>query len=394
MAKRLKKVRFGIIGCGSMGGGHARAISAAGDKNFRLTAVSDTHRGRERKIAAEVGVKGFENDYEMMDSGLLDAVIIATPHYEHPVLAIAAARRGLHVLTEKPVAVTVGPARAMVAECRKHRVALGVMFQQRNRPEMRKMKQMVDAGAVGEVFRIQMICSNWYRTQRYYDSGAWRGTWNGEGGGILLNQAPHSLDLFQWIGGMPKRIVATVGTRHHKIEVENTANAILEYPNGKIGYIYATTAEAPGMEQLMVCGDAGTLVAENGQLRHARLDTGIRKHLLTATAGMQPPKAAWRTVALPKIEGTHMRIIRAFVRHLLRGTPLVATGAEGVNELELSNAIYIAGYRNKGVNLPVDAAEMERLLTSLARKHDTGKSENYRRVANAELRKLLGKFPA
>ena len=154
----MKKVRFGIIGCGGMGSAHARQIMAAGARDFCLTAVSDSTPARAEVVAAEHGLECFADDYELMDSGLVDAVLIATPHYYHPPLTIAAARRKLHVLCEKPIAVSVGPARAMVAECRKRRVAMGVMFQQRNRPEMLKLKQMVDAGAVGDVFRIQMVC--------------------------------------------------------------------------------------------------------------------------------------------------------------------------------------------------------------------------------------------
>ena len=390
----MKKVRFGIIGCGSMGSGHARQIVAAAARDFCLTAVSDIDPARAEAVAARHRVEGFADNQELMDSGLVDAVLIATPHYHHPPLTIAAARRRLHVLCEKPIAVSVGPARAMVAECRKRRVAMGVMFQQRNRPEMLKLKRMVHAGAVGEIFRIQMICSSWYRTQFYYDSGAWRGTWDGEGGGILINQAPHSLDLFQWIAGMPRRVMATVGTRVHRIEVENTANAILEYGRGKIGYIYATTAEAPGMEQLMVCGDKGTLVAEGGKLRVGKLSAPIPRHLMTTKAGMSAPRTAWKEVPLPKTRGTHLNIIKAFVGHVLRGRPMAATGAEGINELELSNAIYIAGYKSKAVDLPVKAAEMERLLDELIRRRGTGKGGNLRKAAGRELKRLLGKFPA
>ena len=391
----MKKVRFGIIGCGIMGRGHARQIAEAKARDFRVTAVSDIVPERAEALGSEQGVPWFTDNEELMDSGLVDAVIIATPHYYHPPLTIMAARRGLHVLCEKPIAVSVGPARAMVAECKKRGVSLGVMFQQRNRPEVGKMKRMVDTGAIGEVFRVQMICSSWYRTQFYYDSGTWRGTWNGEGGGVLINQAPHSLDLFQWVGGMPKRVVATVDRRHHRIEVENTANAILDYGDGKTGYIYATTAEAPGLFQIMVCGDKGTLIAQDGKLLLGKLNVAsLKRHLLTAKAGFKPPRAAWREVPPLKRQVRHIHITRAFVNHILHGKPMAATGAEGINELELSNAIYISGYKQKPVDLPVDAAEMERLLNELARKYDTGKSENIRRKANAQLKKLLGKYPA
>ena len=391
----MKTVRFGVIGVGGMGTAHAKGIVEAKDASFNLAAVADIDAARARKVGRELGVKWFADGPALIESGLVDAVLVATPHYFHPPLAIRAARAGLHVLTEKPMAVSVGPAREMVRQCARRKLALGVMFQQRNRANMRTMKQMLDAGEVGEVFRVQMICSTWYRTQAYYDGGSWRGTWNGEGGGILLNQAPHSLDLFQWIGGMPRRVLARVGTRHHRIEVENTANAILEYEGGKTGYIYATTAEAPGMEQLLVAGDKGTLVADGqGGLRFGKLALSLKKHLATSKEAFVSPPCQWRDVPLPQTSATHIDITRAFVDHVLRGGALVASGKEGINELELSNAIYISGYRNKPVTLPVDAAEMERLLSELARRHDTGKSENFRRQSARELKQLLGKFPA
>ena len=386
----MAKVRFGIIGCGSMGRGHAGQITGAKAKDFCLAAVSDIVGERAEKLGDAHSVPWFTDNVKLMESGLVDAVIIATPHYAHPPLTIQAARRKLHVLCEKPIASSIGPARAMVAECKKRRVAMGVMFQQRNRPEMRKMKTMVARGDVGEVYRVEMLCSSWYRTQSYYNSGTWRGTWDGEGGGVLINQAPHSLDLFTWIGGMPKRVVATICTRHHKIEVENTANAIMDYGNGRTGYLYATTACAPGVEQMTVCGDRGTLVAQGGKLMHGKLRTSLGKHLMTSKAGFGAPESTWKEVPLPKTKGRHIAITRAFVGHILRGGQMAAAGNEGLKGLELSNAIYISGFKNKPVDLPVDAAEMERLLAALARKHGTGKSENLRRRANAQLKKLLG----
>ncbi len=389
----MRKVRFGIIGCGGMGSAHAGQIARAHSREFCLAAVADTDAAAARRLGQAHGVPFFDDGPELMDSGLVDAVLIATPHYHHPPLAIHAARRRLHVLTEKPMGVTVGPVRAMIAECRKRRVALGVMFQQRNRPEMRKMKRMIDSGAIGRILRAHMICSSWYRSQAYYDSGQWRGTWDGEGGGILLNQAPHSLDLFQWFVGLPRRLLARVATRAHKIEVENTANAVLDFGNGRTGYIYATTAEYPGQEQYYVCGEKGTLLAEGGRLRFARLDKPIKKHMAT-DAMWGSPKCTWKDVPLPKTRGGHIAITRAFARHVLRGTPMTAAGEEGINGLELSNAIHISGYKNKPVDLPVDAREMERLLAELIRTRSTGRGGNARKRANAELKRLLGKYPA
>jgi predicted dehydrogenase len=385
----MKKVRFGVIGCGYIGKIHADGIAQAASREFCLSAVSDSQTRLADKFAADYHVPWFADYREMMDSGLVDAVIVAVPHYFHPTVTVNAARRGIHVLTEKPMAVTVGAARAMIRECARRKVALGVMFQMRFRSNMAAMKKMVDDGAIGEIFRVQMICSNWYRTQTYYNSGAWRGSWDGEGGGVLLNQAPHSLDLFQWIGGMPRRVLATLGTRIHKIEVENTANVILDYGQGRTGYIYATTAEAPGYEQFMVCGDKGTLVAEGDKLRFAKLKVPLTQHLTTCKEIWGSVPCQWKDVALRPTDQRHIRVTRNFVGHILRGEKLIAPGASGIGGLEISNAVYISGYKNKPVELPVDAAEMDRLLERLSRTRGAGRSLDLRRQANREFRRLL-----
>ena len=387
----MKTVRFGVVGVSGMGGGHCRSIVKAASEEFRLTAVADIDAEAARRVGQECSARPFEGPLAMFQSGLCDAVIVATPHYWHPVLTIQAARSGLHVLCEKPLGVTVGPARAMIAECKARKVALGAMLQQRTRPVMRKMKQIVDSGKLGGIFRVSMICSNWYRSQYYYDSGDWRGTWDGEGGGILLNQAPHSLDLFQWIGGMPRQIIAALDTRLHKIEVENTANAICLYGGGKNGYIYATTAEAPGMEQLMVAGDNATLIAEGNSLRMGRLARPISADIAASKQRMKAPQCVWEQVEVPRAPSGHIEVIRAFARHVLGGSDMVASGEEAINELEISNAVYVAGFKHKTADLPVDAAEIDRLLARMEREHSTGRGGGLRAKAARAMARLLAK---
>lgn len=375
----MKKVRFGIVGVKGMGGFHAEAIVKSKSRDFRLGAVADVVGKVAEQVGRKLKVPYFTDAEAMYDSGLIDAVIVATPHCFHPPLSLAAARRGIHVLCEKPLAVTVGPARQMIAECRKRKVALGAMLQERTRAVMKKTRQMVDSGRIGEVFRISMICSDWYRTQAYYDSGAWRGTWDGEGGGILLNQAPHSLDLFQWIGGMPTSVVAVLDTRIHKIEVENTANAICRYAGGKIGYFYASTAHLPGQEQLIVCGDKGTLIVEGGKLRLGELNKPLSRDIFenpeSGADFIINPRCTWKQVKVPSgRDGNHLTIMAAFARHILRGTPMVATGAEALNELEISNAMYLSGFNNSRlVDIPVSAAAAERLIARLIRERSSKK---------------------
>ncbi len=395
MAKKLKHVRFGIIGLGMMGGCHAEIMSNDKDRRFSFTAAADIDVDKAKAVGQQYDVASFTSGEEMIDSGLCDAVIVATPHYWHAPLTIRAARAGLHVMCEKPLSSTVGHARAMIAECRKRRVHLGVMLHHRARADMNTVKKLIDRGAIGEVFRAQLICSNWFRTQAYYDSGAWRGTWDGEGGGVLINQAPHHLDLFQWIGGMPKRILGMVHTRAHRIEVEDTANFLCEYGGGKVGYLYATTAEEPGMEQFTVSGDKGTIVCKGGKLLLGKLKQPVTRHIMGSKksfAGGAEQKCTWTEVRLPKAPGgRHLMIIKAFAAHVLRGGEMYCTGREGLNELELSNAMYIAGFKHKTVELPVDAAEADRLVRKLEKERSTGRGGGLRAAADREMKKLMKK---
>ena len=391
MAKKIKKVRYGIVGLGNMGTGHAGNIVGANSTQFSLGAVCDIDEAKARKIGEQHDVPYFLDAQEMYDSGLIDAVIIATPHYWHPPLTVRAARAGLHVLCEKPLSVRVGTARAMIAECKKRKKVLGAMLQQRLRPVMMQMQKMVADGDLGDIFRVEMIVSSWYRNQAYYDSGEWRGTWDGEGGGVLLNQAPHSLDLFQWISGLlPETIDAKVDTRAHDIEVEDTAHIMCDFGDGRYGYIHATTAELPGFERLTVVGDAGTLMYENGKLMLGAPEMPISKHLATCKEPWGGIKSTWKEVKLRKTASeSHLGVIRAFAQHLIKGTDLVADGEAAINELEISNAAYLSGYTGKQVKLPVDARKIDNLIAKLERERSTGKGGDLRKQAAKDWRKLM-----
>jgi len=391
--KPLSKVRFGIVGLGFIGSGHASRIAKAKDKDFCLSAVADSVASTAAKVGKALSVPFFSDPEEMFHSGLCDAVVIATPHYLHPVLGIQAARAGLHVLSEKPIAASVGPARRLVAECRDAGVALGAMLQRRAEAQIKKIKRLVERRALGEIYHASMICSHWFRTQAYYDSGDWRGTWSGEGGGILLNQAPHDLDIFQWIVGMPRAVMAVLGTRLHKIEVENTAEIICDYGAGKTAHIYATTAQLPGVRRLTLCGDKGTLIFENQTIHLGRLSVPISRHIVKCKedrADFIPhPKCNWRRIESPGSPGgTHMDVIRPFARHILRGAPMVASGQDALNVLELSNATYISGFKRRSVDIPVDAAEMERLLSRLQREHPGRRGGGLLDYSRRQLKKL------
>jgi predicted dehydrogenase len=332
----------------------------------QLTAVADVNAETAAKVAEETGAKAFPSAEAMIESGEVEAIVIATPHFFHPPVAEFAAKHKVHVLSEKPVAVTVSAADKMIAACEEAGVFLGVVFQQRTDPVRQKMKQIIDDGTLGTVHRISMSAP-WYRPQAYYDSGAWRGTWKGEGGGILMNQAPHSLDQFVWLGGFPKSVHAIAHARLHNIEVENTGLAIFDYGNGQVGWFYASTAEVPTPERVEVAGDHGLLVLEGNSLRFFELEESIPQHLATFPKMFGEPKGQWRDIEVPEGHGSHTEVVRAFAQAIRANDPslMVANGRDGRDALELANGILLAGYTHREVALPIDREQFDNMLSKL-----------------------------
>ncbi|MBQ8611717.1 MAG: Gfo/Idh/MocA family oxidoreductase, partial [Oscillospiraceae bacterium] len=275
----MKPVRIGIIGIGNMGSAHVQSIGEGHIKGLYLSAVADIDPTRLAWVKGRFpAVQCFDTAQALLDSGTVDAIIIATPHWLHPEIAIQAMERGLHVLTEKPAGVAVSQVQRMIEVHKRTGKVFGIMFNQRTNPLFAKARQMVQSGELGHPKRLVWIITNWYRNQGYYDSGAWRASWRGEGGGVLLNQAPHNLDLWQWIFGMPKRVCAfcTEG-KYHNIEVEDDATIYAEYENGAVATFITTTGEYPGTNRLEISGDRGKLVLEEGVLKHWKLDGSERE---------------------------------------------------------------------------------------------------------------------
>jgi len=391
--RRMSALRIGIVGLGAIGEKHARSLAAAASRHCVLSAVACAVPANADRLSAELRVPGFASAEELFASGTCDAVLLATPHFWHPPLTIKAARAGLHVLSEKPLAVTVGAARQASATCRANRVALGVMFQQRLRPVVQQAREMLVKGVVGDLVQVEATCSAWTRTQAYYAVSPWRGTWNGEGGGVLMNQAPHTLDLFIWLGGMPASVFARVSTRIHSIEVENTAELLCGYPDaGKFGHLYVTTAQAPGVERLLLVGEKASLELGADGLRVARLPSPLREHLLhcprTGSEEGHLP-AVWETVACePDRDDDHVRVIEAFARHVREGAPMVADSDDGIRQVELTNAAYVSGHRNRPITFPLSAAAVERWLSARVRQ-SRRPGQGLRETAGKELRRLL-----
>ena len=359
-----QKVRFGVIGTGGMGSGHCNMIPAIPETE--LTAVCDTEPRTLEAITAKHGVPGFATHTELLDSGLVDAVVIATPHYFHPPIAEDAFVRGIHVMSEKPLAVTVSGADAMIVAAKKSGKKFGVMYQMRTEPQNLAARQLIESGALGDIYRVNLVMG-WYRSQAYYDSGGWRATWSGEGGGVLINQAPHFLDLFCWLGGLPAKIMAQTRTRLHDIEVEDEAFANMEYANGAHGYLYASTTEAPNTQRFEICGDKGKIQIDGSSLKFFAMDGSIREFTETSTEMWAGPKGSDQPVELPA-EGEfkhHSKITQNFARAILFDEPLLAPGEEGLNAVELINGMILSGKTGKTVTTPVNRAEYDALIEEL-----------------------------
>ena len=353
----MEKVRLGIIGFGGMGSSHARSILKGESPEIEVTAICDINPDKIEwaKTFMPETVTYFDDGIKLMESGLVDAILIATPHYFHPPFAIEGFKHGLHVMCEKPAGVYTKQVREMNAEAAKANVSFGMMFNQRTNCVYRKMKEIIDSGAMGAIRRVNWIITDWYRPQCYYDSGAWRATWSGEGGGVLLNQCPHQLDLLQWICGMPVKVDAHVHFgKWHDIEVEDDVTAYLEYPNGATGLFITSTGDAPGSNRFEITLDKGKLIVENDKLYKWELDVPEPEFTKTCTGSFGCPNVEYSEVETDGLNEQHKGVRNAFAANILRGEPLVANGVEGINGLTLSNAMHLSCFLGKPVELPFD----------------------------------------
>ncbi|BCW97164.1 MAG: Gfo/Idh/MocA family oxidoreductase [Fimbriimonadales bacterium] len=363
----MQTVRFGVVGLGGMGLGHCRFLSEVVPETT-LTAVCDTHPDRAQQAGEQFGVPHFTDPDAMFQSGLLDAVLIATPHYGHAPVAIRAFEHGLHVLVEKPLCVAVSEGDQMIAAARRAGAKFAIGYQHRFRPEVQAARRVIEQGILGEVRRTLLITA-WYRTQAYYDSGGWRATWAGEGGGVLINQAPHFIDLWTWLGGLPCRVWGQTRTVLHEIETEDEAFALVEYPNGAHGYLYATTNEEPGENLIEICGDRGKLRLEGSDLQVWQLKHPIRAFTYEAEGMWDGIPAERIEPPFPKspegaLEG-QPALIQNFARAILYDEPLVAPGEEGLHTVEVINALILSSKRGQPVSIPVDRAAYDALLAEL-----------------------------
>jgi predicted dehydrogenase len=356
----MKTVRLGIVGLGNMGCAHARSVLAGKIPRCELAAVADSSPAA---LEAFPGVKGFTGAAGLIASGDVDAVLIATPHYSHTTIGIAALEAGLHVLVEKPISVHKADCERLIAAHRSKKQVFAAMFNQRTDPYYLKLHELIRTGQLGEIRRVNWTITNWFRTEAYYASGGWRATWAGEGGGVLLNQSPHQLDLWQWLFGMPQRMRAFCRLgRYHDIEVEDDVTAYMEYQNGATGVFITSTGEAPGTNRLEVAGEQGRVVIENDRFQFTRNEAAMSEFSRTSVHGFASPPVWNIEIPLTGHGGQHNEVLTNFVAAVLDKMPLIAPAAEGIHSVELANAMLLSSFTGRTVELPMDAKVYERLL--------------------------------
>jgi len=378
----MAKTRIGLVGYGTMGVVHARYLLAGEVADAELTAVCDLSETNLARAKDTIGdAAAYYDDTEaMFASGQIDGVLVATPHYFHPEVAIAAFAKGLHVLIEKPAGVHTKHVGEMNAAAAASGKVFSVMFHMRTKPILRKLKDLLDSGQLGAMKRFGWIATDWYRPQAYYDSSLWRATWKGEGGGVLINQCAHQFDTWQWLCGLPKRVRAFCSFgKYHELEVEDDVTAYVEYENGATGTFITSTGEAPGSNRLEIVGDSGKVVMENDELTFWRLRTPEPQFTRETENGFSEPEC-WRCeIPAPKTDPEHKKITANWVDAIRNGADLIVPGEEGINSLELSNAMLLSTWTDAWVDLPVDADLFYKHLadrianSTIKKKEPTGK---------------------
>ncbi len=354
---------------GNIGRFYADHLRDGKVERCELAAVCSTSP---EKLSAYKPIPIFGDAVELMDSGLVDAVLVATPHFQHTNLGIAALERGLHLLVEKPISAHKADAEKLIAAWEKQRakkIIFAAIFQLRLEPRYAKIRELIQKQELGEIVRLNWIVTDWFRTEAYYSSGGWRATWRGEGGGVLLNQAMHNLDMLCWLCGMPSKVrgFCQLG-RYHDIEVEDNVTAYLEYPNGATGVFITSTGEAPGTNRLEICGTRGRLVLEKDQLVFTQNDTPMTDFSRKAESGFMKPPSRQIGIPIESAVEPALKLIRNFADAILDGTPLIAPGNDGMNSIELANMIIYSSLTGKSEETPLDSAAYARKLKSLAKK--------------------------
>ncbi len=350
----MEKVKIGIIGYGNMGSTHVKNIFEGKVPKMELGAVCDISSERREAFCKQYkDFSVYETAEELYKSGTCDAVIIAVPHYDHPNLAIKTFEYGLHVMVEKPAGVYTKQVKEMNDIAGKSDKLFGIMYNQRMNPVYQKLRDMIQRGELGHIKRITWIVTDWYRPQAYHDSSTWRSTWKTEGGGALINQNPHQLDLWQWMFGMPDRIYARAYFgKYYDIEVEDDVMAFFEYDNGTTGEYITSTGEAPGTNRLEIACDMGKVVMENNRIVFYRNIVSEREYNKVNTSLFNMPEC-WKCEIPADFSGgeQHIGILKNFTAAILEGKNLIAKGEDGILGLTISNAIHLSAWTGEVIDV-------------------------------------------
>jgi predicted dehydrogenase len=379
-------VRLGIIGLGAQGSMYAKFIADGLVPNMVVAAIADIDPAKADVAAAEYPDARFFTDYvELLDSGEVDAIVTCVPHFLHPQMGIDALTRDIHALVEKPAGVyTKQVAELNAFAASKPHLSFGIMFNQRNNPLYIRLKEIVDNGEIGTILRSNWIITNWWRPQGYYDQSAWRATWGGEGGGVLVNQAPHQLDLWQWICGVPQSVYSKVayGFRRN-IAVEDEVTALADFGNGVTGVFVTATHDLIGTDRFEILGDQGKIVVENSKTATvSRLKKPERE--LSESMDMNDVMKLFmgqldtdelytqETIEFESAWGAqHAGVLENFAANILDGTPLLAPGSDGIKGVRLANAIHLSSWTGKEVSLDFDEDEFLAALNERIRAEGT-----------------------
>lgn len=358
----MKKVKYGMIGVGNQGSYYTKLFVDGKIENAQLVALCDNKKERLDTAKEKYGdAFAYYDDYKtMLDEKACEAVLVVTPHYDHPEIVAECLKRGVHVICDKPAGVYTKQVREMNEVAKQSNARFAIMFNQRTNCFYRKMREIVLGGGIGELQRVNWIITDWFRPQSYYDSGNWRATWAGEGGGVLINQCPHQIDLVQWIvGKMPKTVrgFCEYG-KWHDIEVEDEVTAFFEYENGATGVFITSTGEAPGDNRFEISGTKGKLICEGGKLLWWKNVMDSAEYLKTSEERFCGPKCELVEVETDGKNYQHTGIIQNFTNAILGTEEQFVDGTEGVFGVELMNAIELSGWKGgEKVVLPVNEDE-------------------------------------
>jgi predicted dehydrogenase len=362
----MQSVRVGIIGMGNMGRHHAEYLLAGKVPRCELKAVCSTSP-KKLESYKDKKVTVFGDAGQLIRSGEVDAVIIATPHPQHPAQGISAFEAGLHVMVEKPIAAHKGDAERLIAAASKHpKQAFAAMFQLRVEPRYARIRKLIQSGELGQIARISWIITDWYRTEAYYASGGWRATWRGEGGGVLINQCLHQLDMLQWLCGMPARVRGFCQiARYHNIEVEDNITCYMEWPNNATGVFISSTGEAPGSNRFEIAGTRGKVILESNKITFTRNEADMVEFSKTARTGFSKPEVWVADVPFETNPNPHATLMQNFVEAILDGAPLIAPGLDGLQSIELANVMLYSSMLAHTIELPMNSAAYEKKLQQL-----------------------------